>query len=144
MLEVELRVRDISSRAAKVKAGDREETTVRNDQVRRFSVPDDGTITITAGDAVETTRRDADGRPITDIAPGQHDNPNGEFLTAEISAKAPKPGGETQLVQEDGRLVERNTVPDTGKQRQGGGPEAEKGGKTPGPAATDREAARRR
>ena len=62
-----------------------------------------------------------------------HQNPNG-ISRAEISAKLPKAGGETQQeITEDGRIIERSVDQDQALAVAAGGPEGAEEGRTPGP-----------
>lgn len=71
---------------------------------------------------------------VTDDVFSQSNRPNGT-MTAEIAPKMPKPGGDTVLKEGDspGQLIEVTPEADPARARQAGGPEAEKGLKTPGP-----------
>lgn len=78
--------------------------------------------------------KDLEQPEVTDDVFAPSNRPNGS-MTAEIAPKMPKPGGETVLEQGDspGQLIEVTPEADPARARQAGGPEAEKGLKTPGP-----------
>lgn len=135
MLRVYVRVEDGSSKNAEVSGVGDDPRTLGIAQSAIFDLPDDGTLSVKAGDFTYLE----DGPKSTDVfVDGKPNvgNPNG-ITQAQIAPKFPKAGGETEQVPtSDGRVLERTINKDPALAVAAGGPEGAEEGKTPGPQPT--------
>jgi hypothetical protein len=125
---VTVKVGDISSQPVKLISGD-DEVFVGASETKSVEIREGEELRVVPTEAPEPPQASTDAFDPTN-------RPNG-IQQAVIAPKLPKASGELKDVEEEGKLVQRAVTPDDAVATQGGGPEAEVVGETPGPDPTE-------